>query len=96
MIAAPPSIKALTIAGGWVVQSATIACLAATVWFRIARKPPLEIEDCLLLCSWLMTTAILSLSTWAVIEAGAGAHVSVVPKSRLALIGRVSMAIGNG
>ncbi|TRX97641.1 hypothetical protein FHL15_001396 [Xylaria flabelliformis] len=79
----------LTIILGWVLTALALLSLILYIWSRgVDRTPPHHLDDILLYLSFLLSLALMSVTTWAVVVEGQGRHQSDESRSQFELVAK--------
>lgn len=86
------SLALCTLVVNWTLTFLTFLAILAFSWFRfifsnIRTRP----DDILILVAFLISTVLVSLSTWAIVDEGQGKHQQDVPASRLETAAKVCL-----
>ncbi|KAI0183083.1 hypothetical protein EV127DRAFT_447991 [Xylaria flabelliformis] len=80
------SVGWLTIILGWVLTALALLSVILYIWSRgVDRTPPHHLDDILLYLSFLLSLALMSVTTWAVVVEGQGRHQSDESRSQFEL-----------
>ena len=88
-----PNIGLVTIICSWTLL--TIALLSASIllWARRIRRQLLGLDDYLTLLALVTTVALITQTTWAIVNEGQDNHEAEVPKTKFALVVRVGLFV---
>ncbi|KAI0863360.1 hypothetical protein F4860DRAFT_469656 [Xylaria cubensis] len=79
----------LTIILGWVLTALALLSVILYIWSRgVDRTPPHHLDDILLYLSFLLSLALMSVTTWAVVVEGQGRHQSDESRSQFELVAK--------
>lgn len=82
-----------TIIVGWVLTALALLSVIIYIWSKIVMGAPSHhLEDIFLYLSFLLSLALMSLTTWAVVVEGQGRHQSAESRSQFDLVAKVSMS----
>ncbi|KAI0459328.1 hypothetical protein F5B21DRAFT_456302 [Xylaria acuta] len=79
----------LTIILGWVLTALALLSVMLYIWSKsVNRIPPHRLDDILLYLSFVLSLALMSLTTWAVVVEGQGLHQSAESRSQFELVAK--------
>lgn len=87
------SLALCTLVVNWSLTFLAFLAVLAICWFRptftaLTKKP----DDTLVLLAFLISTVLVSLTTWAIVDEGQGKHQEDVPASRLETAAKVCLS----
>lgn len=90
------AVGRLTIALGWVLTALALLSLTLHTWSKKVGGLSINcFDDILVYLSFLISLALMSLTTWAVVVEGQGRHQSAESRSQIELIAKVSYCDGS-
>ncbi|KAI8952092.1 hypothetical protein F4801DRAFT_541877 [Xylaria longipes] len=78
----------LTIILGWVLTALALISVILYIWSKFVDGTPHRLDEILLYLSFLLSLALMSLTTWAVVVEGQGRHLSAESQSQFELVAK--------
>lgn len=87
------SLALCTLVVNWTLTLFALLAVLVNCWHRFAvLSRRIDLDDVLILMSFLIGTVLVSISTWAIIDEGQGKHQQDLPASQLEKAAKVNLA----
>ena len=76
-----------TLICGWLFGVLTLVCICLVMWVRMHHG--LKLDDCMLVAATIISFALLSQTTWAIVDEGQGQHVENESQNQVQIVVKV-------